>query len=244
MAGRALIRWCCRDADRRTARSVVDRRLCARDLVDGRTRATGAPASAARAIPHRFRRRGTLQVRAHGRGGLAKSYYFLNDFSRAVALFRTIASDPQHEYHSLAQPWLLELTEHRYDEAAEALSWYPLESLENEELDGIRDEMLCFYGSWHARHGQRELGERLLLSVPESSDYYAEARVALAESMWRAGLEHEALPLYREAVERWSAERAAKPRRERKLPPPEHVELAIERLRSRGVPVSPRGELD
>jgi hypothetical protein len=173
---------------------------------------------------------------------LAKSYFQLADYSRALALFRAIASDPQHEYHQLALPWLMSLTKHRYDEAAEALSWYPIEAIEDEAFDLIRDELLCFYGGWHTRHGQRQLGEQLLQQVPEDSDYYGNARVALAESMWRAGHEHEALP-HREALERWNAERATKRRRDRKQPPPEHIELAIERLRSRGVPVGPHGEL-
>ena len=176
---------------------------------------------------------------------LAKSFYQLGDYPRALELFRDIARNPEHEYYVLTLPWLASLSTYLHDEAVEPMSWYPVEGIDNEAFDEIRDELQFLFGRWYATHGQRELGERLLREVPLDSDYYANACVELAESMWRAGNERDALPLYRAGLERWNTERSAmKPRQRKQQPVPEYIELAIERLRSRGVPVGPRGELD
>lgn len=174
---------------------------------------------------------------------LAKSYYQTHDHSRSLAVFRNIAGNPQHEYHTLALPWLATLTRQFPDQALEAMLWYPIETIDDEAFDEIRDELHYMYGRWYIRHGNAKLGERLLRSVPVESDYYSTARFELAEAMWRSGRQQDALPYYREVVQRWTTERERASRKQRKQPPPEHVELSIQRLRSRGVVVGPHGEL-
>ncbi len=165
--------------------------------------------------------------RAKAEFWLGKSYFQLDDFTRATRVFMSIARDEPHEYRTLAFPWLVTLRRERPEdvELLQLIGEHAEALLEDELFAAMRDPLLLAVGEHRLRTGRPAEALAWLEQVSDGTNAYEEAQLL-------AGLAAAQLGRRAEAIERLSlaATRGAPTRRERRKG---EVDPREERIRQR-----------
>ncbi|MCA9718013.1 MAG: hypothetical protein H6713_30325 [Myxococcales bacterium] len=137
-------------------------------------------------------RRGLPEDRPRVEFWLAKSYFKLYDYPRALAGFAAISEQPEHPYHTLAFPWLLSLYLHAMPPEPRliaALLSYPEAEVRAEEA---YDEVIADYDLLLAeqalRRGDARGALRYLEAAEREAGDYRSARMLLSAGRVRERL--------------------------------------------------------